>query len=115
MPRGGCSKCKGEEYKFLITQTLSFICCQSFVPTPWGGVVEHFGRSTYKWWRRFWGCVFTTTEATTYTSAGESRLGNDTVVKDASKRSQQVLSHSATLVSLTVHGFDTTSAIDAND
>jgi hypothetical protein len=52
MARGGCSKCKGEEYKFLITQTLSFICCQSFVPTPWGGVVEHFGRSTYKWWKQ---------------------------------------------------------------
>ena len=115
MARGGCSKCKGEEYKFLITQTLSFLCCQGFVATPWGGVVGHFRRSTYQWWRRFWGCVFTTTEAMTYTSAGESRLESDTPVKAASKRSRQVLLHSATLVCLTVHGFDITSAIDAND
>lgn len=52
MPRGGCSKCKGEEYKFLITQTLSFLCCQGFVATPWGGVVGHFRRGTYQWWKQ---------------------------------------------------------------
>jgi hypothetical protein len=51
MPRGGCSQCKGEEYKFLITQTLSFLCCQGIVATPWGGVVVSFRRCTYQWWK----------------------------------------------------------------
>jgi len=50
MARGGCSKCKGEDYNFLMTQTLSHICCQTFHPTPWGGVVQRFRRSTFQWW-----------------------------------------------------------------
>lgn len=115
MARGGCSRCKGEERTFLLIQTLSYICHQSFEPTPWGGVVFHFGRSTYQWWRRFWGCVFTTTKAATYMNHDLLRQGRFTDAKDAIREFQEVLSQSATLVSLTVHGFDTTSATDVRE